>query len=93
MDFPTEQINQITNALTAITDPTTRAQTTGAMLDAVPALQRALREIRQAAVIELRARGMSHADVAKVLGISRARAQQVAEGRTSGKRATAQPDE
>ncbi|MFC5802832.1 helix-turn-helix domain-containing protein [Streptomyces formicae] len=68
-------------------DPTQRAKDVSTALQAIPELQHWLREIRQAAVQELRDEGMSHAQVAAELGISRARAQQIAEGRTSGKRA------
>ncbi|MEV5451531.1 sigma-70 family RNA polymerase sigma factor [Streptomyces sp. NPDC052535] len=68
-------------------DPVQRAKDVGAALNAIPELQRWLREVRQSAVQGMRADGMSHAEVGKELGISRARAQQIAEGRTSGKRA------
>ena len=68
-------------------DPTERAKTVGAALQAIPELQHWLREIRQGAVQEMRSEGLSHAEVGKELGLSRARAQQIAEGRTSGKRA------
>lgn len=72
----------------SFTDPDSaiRAKQLGVALDAVPHLQAWLRGERQRAVQEMRADGMSHGDVAKVLGISRARAQQIAEGRTTGKR-------
>jgi len=73
--------------LTAETDPAVRARTLGQALEAVPKLQAWLRRARQATVLEMRADGLSHGDIAKELGISRARAQQVAEGRTTGKRA------
>ncbi|MFF5265400.1 hypothetical protein ACFY4C_41510 [Actinomadura viridis] len=85
MNFPEQQIQQVIGALRDISDPTDRAKATGAMLDAIPALQRALRELRQSAVRELRAQGFSHAEVAQALGVSRSRAQQIAEGRTSGR--------
>jgi hypothetical protein len=68
-------------------DPTQRAKDVGAALQAIPELQHWLREIRQAAVQEMRADGLSHAEVGKTIGVSRARAQQIAEGRTTGKRA------
>ncbi|MER6350636.1 sigma-70 family RNA polymerase sigma factor [Streptomyces sp. NPDC001634] len=67
-------------------DPTQRAKAVGVALQAIPELQHWLREIRQGAVKEMRDEGMSHAEVGKELGLSRARAQQIAEGRTSGKR-------
>ncbi|MEU0098236.1 RNA polymerase subunit sigma-70 [Streptomyces sp. NPDC006267] len=70
-------------------NPTNRAKDVGRVLEAIPALQHWLREVRQGAVVEMRAEGMSHAEVGKELGLSRARAQQIAEGRTTGKRAEA----
>jgi len=74
--------------LAAITDPADRAAALNTALAALPDINAELRAARQAAVQELRAtRGMSHADVAALLGISRGRAQQIAEGRTTGKRA------
>lgn len=72
-------------------DPAKRAQRLGAALDAVPQLQSWLRGERQRAVQEMRDGGASHGDVAKMLGISRARAQQIAEGRTTGKRKDDEP--
>ncbi|MFH8531528.1 sigma-70 family RNA polymerase sigma factor [Streptomyces tendae] len=68
-------------------DPTERAKNVGKVLEAIPALQHWLREVRQGAVQEMRSDGMSHAEVGKQLGLSRARAQQIAEGRATGKRA------
>ncbi|MER7964898.1 sigma-70 family RNA polymerase sigma factor [Streptomyces ardesiacus] len=73
--------------LSAPGDPAERAKAAGAALQAVPKLQQWLRDIRQQAVGEMRDEGMSHAEVGAVLGVSRARAQQIAEGRTTGKRA------
>ncbi|MCX5598395.1 sigma-70 family RNA polymerase sigma factor [Streptomyces phaeochromogenes] len=70
-------------------DPIQRAKDVGAALQAIPELQHWLREIRQGAVQEMREDGKSHADVGAELGLSRARAQQIAEGRTTGKRAKA----
>jgi hypothetical protein len=68
-------------------DAIQRAKDVGAALQSIPELQHWLREIRQDAVREMREGGMSHAAVGAELGLSRARAQQIAEGRTTGKRA------
>lgn len=69
-------------------DATQRAKDVSTALQAIPDLQKWLREIRQAAVQEMRDEdGLSHAQVAKEIGTSRARAQQIYEGRTTGKRA------
>lgn len=72
--------------LTENTDAGERAKEVGAALNAVPELQKWLRQLRQDAVLELRADGLSHAEVGKLIGTSRARAQQIAEGRTTGRR-------
>lgn len=74
-------------------DAGARAQEVGAALNAVPELQKWLRQLRQDAVLELRADGLSHAEVGKVIGTSRARAQQIAEGRTTGRRAADEASE
>ncbi|MCD9196091.1 hypothetical protein [Streptomyces albireticuli] len=74
-------------------DAERRAMDVSAALRAIPDLQKWLREIRQGAVQEMRDRGASHAGVAKVIGTSRARAQQIAEGRATGKRADDRRDE
>ena len=68
-------------------DATQRAKDIGAALNAVPALQRWLREARQHAVQEMHADGLSYDQIGKELGMHRVRAHQIAEGRTTGKRA------
>lgn len=73
-------------ALAEIPDPVERAQQLSSALAQIPGVQTELKDARQAAVLEMRSRNMSHADVGAALGVSRARAQQIAEGRVSGKR-------
>jgi hypothetical protein len=90
MDTPPTPFEALKEFATA-TDPAARARTAGNALKAVPELQKWLRRVRQDAVLELRGSGYSHADVAKEIGTSRARAQQIAEGRTTGKRADPKP--
>lgn len=68
-------------------DATQRAKDVGAALNAVPDLQRWLREIRQQAVQEMHDSGLSYDQIGKELGMHRVRAHQIAEGRTTGKRA------
>lgn len=87
-----EALSSVLAALTKIEDPLDRAKVASLVLDAVPRIQTALRETRQAAVRELREQGLSHAEVGTALGVSRARAQQIAEGKTSGKRVEPKPD-
>ncbi|WP_237532418.1 helix-turn-helix domain-containing protein [Streptomyces sp. SID8352] len=83
MDTIQNAFDQI-SATAADPDPATRAKQAAAILDRIPDLQKSLREIRRAAVLELRAAGASHADVAAALGVTRSRAQQIAEGQAGG---------
>lgn len=75
--------------LTASADPTERAKAFAAAIEAVPELQTWLRQGRQEAVREMyaqmRAEGKSYTDVGKELGVTRARAQQIAEGYVGGR--------
>lgn len=83
----TTAIAAVTSAFADIPDSAERAQAVSAMLAAVPDLQSDLGIIRRDAVRDLRAEaGYSHADVGKLLGISRSRAQAIAEGRTESAR-------
>ncbi|MEV2274022.1 hypothetical protein AB0I72_00420 [Nocardiopsis sp. NPDC049922] len=86
MSFADDHTTHIINALTSINDPASRARAAGDMLNSIPALQRALREARQEAVLQMRAAGASHADVATELGITRSRAQGIAEGKSTAAR-------
>jgi DNA-directed RNA polymerase specialized sigma24 family protein len=67
-----------------ITDPRERAIQIGKVLNTLPAIAAELRALRQAAVLELRARGLSYADISELLGLHRNRVQQIAEGRPGG---------
>lgn len=70
-------------------DATTRAKRASEVLKAIPDLQKWLRPIRQHAVQEMHDDGLSYEQIGKELGMHRVRAHQIAEGRTSGKRADA----
>lgn len=70
--------------LEEITDPAERALEIGRRLAAIPDYQARLREMRQRAVLEMRAQNMSFADIGKVVGLHRNRVQQIAEGRSAG---------
>lgn len=72
---------EILNELTAITDPAARDKATATWLDHIPDLQKALTDIRTGAANELKNQGMSLAQIADTLGISRSRAQQLVAGR------------
>lgn len=67
-----------------ITDPAERARQAGQRLSAIPSWQERLRKIRQAAVVEMKAKGMSYADIGRELDLHRNRAQQIFEGRSAG---------
>lgn len=74
--------------LARITDPAERAKAAGQLLeDDVPHLQSAIREVRQAAVAELRTKGLSFAEIGAVIGVTRARAKQILEGDSQNARA------
>ena len=67
-----------------IADPVERAREVGRRMAEIPVLHARLKAIRQGAVIEMRAAGMSHAEIARQLGLHRNRIQQIAEGRSAG---------
>lgn len=67
-----------------IADPAERAREIGKVLNAVPVVYAELRQLRQAAVLELREQGLTYSQMAPLLGLHRNRIQQIAEGRTGG---------
>lgn len=71
----------------ALTDPAERATALTDVLHRLDALAAEVRADRRAAVLELRGIGWSHQQVADLLKVSRGRAQQIAEGRSNGRRA------
>ena len=76
-----------------ITDPAERARQAGQRLGAIPAWQARLRKIRQEAVVEMKARDMSYADIGRELGLHRNRIQQILEGRPGGGKGAKQTTE
>ncbi|WP_236241140.1 helix-turn-helix transcriptional regulator [Streptomyces sp. CC228A] len=68
------------DALERMTDPVERAKRAGALLAEWPVQGSRLREIRQAAVVALREQNVSYRQIAKTLGISLARVQQIEAG-------------
>jgi hypothetical protein len=71
-------------AIKKIRDPAARAVEIGKRMKAIPDYQKALREMRQEAVLELRAKGMTYSEIGTAIGLHRNRVQQIAEGRTAG---------
>lgn len=70
--------------LTSLADPLDRARQTTAAIAELSTERVMLKRQRQAAVLEMRDRGMSLADIGRELGLHRNRVQQIAEGRSSG---------
>ncbi|MFD8687823.1 helix-turn-helix domain-containing protein [Streptomyces sp. NPDC059651] len=65
------------DSLEGVEDPAERARRAGDLLAELPNQQSRLREIRQAAVVAMRADKVSYRQIAKRLGISLARVQQI----------------
>lgn len=86
MDKPPPPFSALAR-LTKADDPTTRARTLGEALDALPELQTWISTARREAVLAMREEGQSYGDIAKNLDFSRTRAQQIVEGRITGRRA------
>ncbi|MFF9088622.1 helix-turn-helix domain-containing protein [Streptomyces sp. NPDC014991] len=79
------------DSLEALGDPAERARRAGRLLAELPDQQARLRRIRQAAVADMRARNISYRQIAKQLGVSLTRVQQIEAGER-GKKAKAEPD-
>lgn len=65
-------------------DPAERAREVGRRMAQIPVVHARLASIRRQAVLEMRDRGMSLAEIGRELGLHRNRVQQIAEGRSSG---------
>ncbi len=72
------------DALEQITDPAERAREVGRRMAQIPVVHQRLKEIRRTAVLEMREKGMSFADIGAELGLHRNRVQQIADGRSGG---------
>lgn len=70
----------VVESLEHIEDPAERAQRAGGLLAVWPSQHTRLREIRQAAIVALRAQDVSYRKIAKLLGVSLARVQQIEAG-------------
>lgn len=71
---------EVVESLEGIEDPAERALRAGGLLAVWPAQHTRLREIRQRAVVALRAQDVSYRQIAKMLGVSLARVQQIEAG-------------
>lgn len=83
-------MTDVVDSLEAVEDPAERAKKAGQLLAAWPTQGSRLREIRQAAVVAMRADKVSYRDIAKRLGISLARVQQIEAGERGKKAKEAQ---
>lgn len=77
--------------LEQIADPAERAREVGRRMAEIPKWHARLKTIRQAAVAEMKASGMSHADIGRELGLHRNRVQQILEGRSAGGQGGSRP--
>lgn len=73
-------VTDVVDSLEALEDPAERAKRAGQLLAAWPVQGSRLREIRQEAVVAMRAQKVSYRQIAKTLGISLARVQQIEAG-------------
>jgi DNA-directed RNA polymerase specialized sigma24 family protein len=80
VENPLDGIDQIDQ----IKDPAERAREVGRRLGAIPTFQARLAAIRRQAVLEMRAKGMSFAEIGAELGLDRQRVQQISAGLPGG---------
>jgi DNA-directed RNA polymerase specialized sigma24 family protein len=87
VQLPDEEVQEVLDAVRGVVDsvaelddPLAKARKAGRLLAEWPEQQARLRAIRQDAVIALRAQQVSYRQIAKALGISLARVQQIEVG-------------
>lgn len=78
-------------ALEAVPDAADRAVAAAKVLREWPQLHAQVREVRQQAVEQLRAQGLSFAEIGALLGVKRQRAEQIAKGVVRNPPATRKP--
>lgn len=81
-------VTDVIDSLAALDDPAERAKRAGRLLAEWPVQGSRLREIRQAAVVAMRAQKVSYREIARMLGISLARVQQIEAGERGKKAKT-----
>ncbi|MCX4705670.1 hypothetical protein [Streptomyces sp. NBC_01373] len=79
------------DSLESLDDPAERARKAGRLLAELPDQQARLRQIRQAAVVAMRGRSVSYRQIAKQIGVSLTRVQQIEAGER-GKKPKTDPD-
>jgi len=80
-----QRVKDAVEAFAQISDPADRARELSGLLSGLPDIHRRIRELRQEAVLELRAGGATQLEVGRVLGVTKARARQIELGMTSGR--------
>lgn len=75
-----QRVVEAVDSVQAVQDPIDQAVRAGELLALWPEQQARLREIRQQAVLRMRADKVSYRSIAKMLGISLARVQQIEAG-------------
>jgi hypothetical protein len=86
MSTSEDLVNQTLADLAAIKDPVERAKQAATVIElARTRLMAGARQIRQDAVNELRAQGLTLSAVGELIGQSTSRTQQISEGRSGGK--------
>ncbi|MBV9026362.1 MAG: hypothetical protein JO362_21800 [Streptomycetaceae bacterium] len=85
------RVEDLISALEAVEDPTDRFRRAGELLATWSTQQSRISGIRQQVVVSLRAEGVSYRKIAKTLGVSPVRVQQIEKGETSHKRGKARP--
>ncbi len=90
-----DSVKETVNSLVAMDDDFAKAKGAGALLKSLPEEQQRLRKIRHDAVVRLRADKVSYREIARRIGVSLARVQQIEAEETgrSTRRKAAEPSE
>lgn len=89
-------VKETVDSLKAMDDDIAKAKGAGELLKGLPDEQKRLREIRRDAVIRLRSQKVSYREIAKSIGVSLARVQQIEveeTGRSTRKKAAGTAEE
>lgn len=87
-----DSVKATVDSLNAMDDDIAKAKGAGDLLKSLPEEQQRLRKIRYEAVVRLRARKVSYRDIARGIGVSLARVQQI-EAEETGRATRKKPEE